>query len=229
MTVRNDELRFELTSRAEEEEWPYEKIEARVRYAIGKEHGKKEASRLPLVCLGPYFTYQIIRLESLHVPSGELLLDLGFKHQLEKTLFPHTKFSEGLIVTAAENSLSLTPAANANDESLYTYKARVVEVLDGDTLKLDFHLGLGQRQTETVRLNHIDCPELDTPEGKAAKRFVQNELANCDFITIKSHKTRKEKWGRYLADIFYSKKKGAPPVYLNQLLLDKGHAVRMKM
>ena len=227
MTVPSEELRHKMILEAEQNAWPFEKIEARVRYAVGKDRDSKKAPRLPFVCLGPFFTYPIIRLENIQAPQGELLLDLGFKHRLEKTLFPRAKFREGLIVTASEDSLSITEAANANDQSLYTYKARVEEALDGDTFKLDFHLGLGQRQSETVRLNHIDCPELDTPEGKAAKRFVQNELSTCDFITVKSIKTRKEKWGRYLVDVFFERK--GKLVYLNQLLLDKGHAVRMKM
>ena len=38
---------------------------------------------------------------------------------------------------------------------------------------------------------------------------------------------RKEKWGRYLGDIFYINKAGKQ-VYLNNLLLEKGHAVRVR-
>ena len=157
-----------------------------------------------------------------------LLLDLGFKHRLERGLFfPRARFSEGTIVTAAEGAFTLVKAEGASDDLLYTYKARVEDVVDGDTLKVDFHLGLGSRKGETLRLNHIDCPELNTPEGKAAKRFVEHELSGSEFITVKSVKTRKEKWGRYRGDVFYARKGRGPLIYLNQLLLDKGHAVRV--
>lgn len=227
MTIPNSELRWELTVRAEKSGWSFEAIEAKVRYAVGKEDRRKP-DRLPIVCLGPFFTYKIISARSLQDSPKELLLDLGFKQRLEMSLFPRAHFAEGTIVTAAEGSFKLAKAEDADDTSLYTYKARVEEVLDGDTLKVDFLLGLGNRRGETIRLNHIDCPEADTPEGKAAKRFVESELAGCEAITVKSVRTRKEKWGRYLADVFYQKKGAAGPVYLNQLLLDKGHAIRLR-
>ena len=234
MILQDDERRWGLTLRAEKDEWSFEEIEARVRHAIGKDRDGKHPDRLPRVCLGPFFTYKIIQVPEgvlKYAPASspqELLLDLGFKHRLEMSLFPHAKFREGTIVTAAEGAFKLAQAEGATDDSLYTYKARVEEVTDGDTLKVDFHLGLGNRKGETIRLNHIDCPELDTPEGKAAKRFVERELSGTEFITLKSVKTRKEKWGRYLGDVFYTRKGRPPLIYLNQLLLDKGHAVEVR-
>ncbi len=127
-----------------------------------------------------------------------------------------------------EGGDALAKAEGAAEDVLYTYKAYVEKVLDGDTLKLEFELGFGSRKQETIRLNHIDCPELNTPEGQAAKRFVERELSACEFITVKSVRTRKEKWGRYLGDVFYQKEGKGKLVYLNQLLLDKGHAVRVR-
>lgn len=229
MIIPDDALRWEMTLRAEKKGWPFEEVEARVRHAIGQDTDGKQPERLPFVCLGPFFTYKIIRIASLHSPAGELLLDLGFKHRLEAGLFPGFRFREGLIVTAAEGSFKLTEAKGATDDVLYTYKARVEEVVDGDTLKVEFLPGFGNRKGETIRLNHIDCPEIGTPEGRAAKRFVESELAGSEFITVKSVRTRKEKWGRYLGDVFYARKDGGHLSYLNQILLDKGHAVRVRM
>jgi endonuclease YncB( thermonuclease family) len=235
MIIKDDGLRFELTLEAEEKEWSYEEVEARVRYAVGREKDEKNPPRLPFVSLGPFFTYKVVQSKSIHSSAKELLIDLGFKHRVETRLFesarrrPRFRFQEGMIVTAEEGSLALAKASGATEDCLYTFKARTEEVLDGDTLKVEFLLGLGNRQGETIRLNLIDCPELDTPEGKAAKRFVESELAGSEFITVKSVRTRKEKWGRYLGDVFYARKGKGPLIYLNQLLLDKGHAVRMRL
>ena len=228
MVIADDDERIRVTREAEKNDWPFEKVEARVRYLVGKDKDEDAPPRLPRVPLGPFFTYKVIRVASLDAPAGELLLDLGFKHRLEMGLFKPTRFSEGTIVTGDGSSLSLTKAEGANDDSLYTYKALVETVVDGDTFKLNFLPGFGNRKGETIRLNHIDCPELDTPEGKAAKRFVERELAGCGFLTVKSVRTRKEKWGRYLADVFYARWGKGPLVYLNQLLLDKGHAVKVR-
>jgi len=224
MTLASDELRYEMTAQAEKNEWTFEKIQTQVRVAAKKSRREKPP-RLPLVCLGPFFIYKIIPSVSLHAASKELLLDLGFKHRLEMSLFPGARFKEGTIVSASENSFALARAEAANDDSRYTYKARVEKLVDGDTLKIDFFLGLGSRKGETIRLNHIDCPEINTPAGKAAKRFVASQLADCEFITVKSVRTRKEKWGRYLGDVFFQPKGVGPLIYLNQLLLDTGHAV----
>ena len=149
------------------------------------------------------------------------------------------KFPAGTIVTSIKDSkdryslektrsLDLSrPGLGQGDELLYTYKAFVMRVIDGDTLKLEIDTGFDEQCHETIRLRGIDCPELDTPEGQAAKCFVERELGACESIILKSTQTRKEKWGRYLGDIFYTNRSGKQ-VYLNNLLLEKGHAVRVK-
>ena len=233
MTIKDDGRRWALTAEAEKSGWPFEKVEARVRYVVGKDGKGKQPSRLPLVSLGPFYLYSVIRPETIHSRAKEFLLDLGFSQTLEMDLFPEARFPAETMVTSVRDlrtgRYSLVKAEGAAADCLYTYKAYVENVIDGDTLKVEFQLGFGNRRRETIRLNHIDCPELDTPEGRAAKKFVESELAPCEFVIVKSIRTRREKWGRYLGDVFYSKKEGAPPVYLNQLLLDTGHAVRLRI
>jgi endonuclease YncB( thermonuclease family) len=200
----------------------------------------KPPSLLPVPVLGPFYTYQVIAPETVHSTSKQLLLDLGFSARMEMEIFLPKKFPAGTIVTSAKAvkglySLKTAGPQNktqpsvlkAQDSLLYTYKAYVERVVDGDTLHVEFRLGFGQLREETIRLRGIDCPELDTPEGQAAKRFVERELGACEFITVKSTQTRKEKWGRYLGDVFYTDKTGKQ-VYLNNLLLEKGYAVRVR-
>jgi endonuclease YncB( thermonuclease family) len=79
-------------------------------------------------------------------------------------------------------------------------------------------------------LRGLDCPELSTAEGKAAKRFVDALVAKASAITINT--TKPDKYDRYLADVFLSPERGESPevtgesVYLNHALLEGGHAVR---
>lgn len=49
-------------------------------------------------------------------------------------------------------------------------KGTVQRVVDGDTIIVKYHLS---RQTETVRLYGIDCPELAQPYGNTARRYTQ--------------------------------------------------------
>jgi endonuclease YncB( thermonuclease family) len=240
MTIPAKKIREEFARRANRENWNVAKLQQavlfKVRNLLCDESGKalegKAPSLLPVPVLGPFYTYQVIAPETVHSTSKQLLLDLGFSCRLEMEIFLPKKFPAGTIVTSSKNakgSYALAPygVRGTTNDVLYTYKAYVERVVDGDTLHLEFRLGFGQLREETIRLRGIDCPEINTPEGKAAKRFVEREFGPCEFITIKSTQTRKEKWGRYLGDVFYIDKTGKQ-VYLNNLLLEKGHAVRVR-
>ena len=64
-------------------------------------------------------------------------------------------------MTTTQTPLSNTPA------SLYTYRAKITKVHDGDTLTVDIDLGFGVMLTsQQVRLKGINAPELVTPAGK---------------------------------------------------------------
>ena len=240
MTIPEKKVREEFAHRANREGWNIPKLQKmvffKVRNLIGDERGVaaegKAPSLLPVPKLGPFYTYPVIRPETVHSVSRHLLLDLGFSARLEMEIFLPAHFPVGTIVSSTKDarrrySLSKPRSQKGAASLLYTYKAFVTRVIDGDTLIVEFRLGFGQLREETIRLKGIDCPELDTPEGRAAKRFVERELARCEFITVKSAQTRKEKWGRYLGDVFYSDKTGKPQ-YLNNVLLEKGMAVRVR-
>ena len=75
-----------------------------------------------------------------------------------------------------------------------------------------------------MRLRGIDCPEMDTKAGEAAKAFVQSHLKEASLIVLRS--SRVDKYDRYLVDVFIAAKEG-DDVFLNNLLLQEGHAQRM--
>jgi len=109
----------------------------------------------------------------------------------------------------------------------YTYTAKVVKVVDGDTVDLDVDLGFGMRATERFRLYGINAWERrgeDRKRGIAATIALSQMLEDArgeDFkITIETHKDKKEKYGRYLVTLCPSELGS-----LNQRLVDCGHAV----
>lgn len=87
----------------------------------------------------------------------------------------------------------------------YTYRARVLRVIDGDTFHAEIDLGFDTFQRHTVRLHGLDTPELPSPEGKAAKIRTEELLALAadgeGYIVLQSIKDRREKYGRYLARV----------------------------
>jgi micrococcal nuclease len=106
--------------------------------------------------------------------------------------------------------------------SLYVYRARVSRVVDGDTLDLDVDLGMEITKACRVRLLGINAPEMDSPEGKVAKAYVNDWVSKHPQVLIHTVKDRREKYGRYLATIG-TEEMGVPT--LNQSLLDMGLAV----
>ena len=108
----------------------------------------------------------------------------------------------------------------------YTYTAHLKRVIDGDTLEVLIDLGFSNYITQRLRLKSLDTPELPTPEGVKAKKFVEKSLKDSKFLIIKTHSH--DKYDRYLVDVFYLPgdvteedviQKGR---FLNQEILDEG-------
>jgi endonuclease YncB( thermonuclease family) len=113
----------------------------------------------------------------------------------------------------------------------YTYPARVKSVIDGDTIWAVIDCGFDTFVREKLRFHRIDTPELGTPEGEKASRYVKRVLKASPHIVVCTHSY--DKYARYLADIFYLpgvssyERIGSDGLYLNQELLDKGLAQPM--
>lgn len=83
----------------------------------------------------------------------------------------------------------------------WTVPATVLEVVDGDTVRLELDLGWHIKYTTRVRLAGINAPELKTPEGPPAKAYAETLLKVADEVTFMSHKL--DKYGRPLGLIYY--------------------------
>ena len=124
-------------------------------------------------------------------------------------------------------------ALDLQDGMSYTYAATIDRVVDGDTLLVLIAVGFGIIVRDRLRLRGINCPEAGTPEGQRAKKFVERLLLPGSTVVIQSHKCRTDRYGRFVADVFYAPGVAdaarilGDAVYLNQQLLDRGHAVRL--
>lgn len=97
------------------------------------------------------------------------------------------------------------------DKQLYHYKAKVISVYDGDTCTIDIDLGLHTWiRGEKIRLNRINAPELkgkDRMKGLASRDFLKSLILDKE-IVIETIKDSKEKYGRYLGEIWLKDKNG---------------------
>lgn len=111
---------------------------------------------------------------------------------------------------------------------LYTYAAKVLRVVDGDTMDVRIDVGFGIGLYDRLRLKWLNAPEVTIPAGRLAASFLTDHFARCPDVVLRT--TKEEMFGRWLADVFALPncrdpyKIAAEGEYVNQLLLDKGMA-----
>ena len=105
---------------------------------------------------------------------------------------------------------------------LYNYNARVLRVVDGDTIDVMIDLGLHIQVKERCRLLGVNTPEtygvkkdsVEYKAGMSAKVWLMEEIGevfDCSGtvvdpaehpVRIVTTKDKKGKYGRYLAEVF---------------------------
>jgi endonuclease YncB( thermonuclease family) len=112
---------------------------------------------------------------------------------------------------------------------MFEYSAQLVRLIDGDTLILDVDCGFNIILRERFRLARINAPELVSISGMQAKTFAGLQLAKATALKISSSRPRQEKYGRWLAEVYFqTADKPGEWQSLNQLMLDTHHAVPFK-
>ncbi len=113
---------------------------------------------------------------------------------------------------------------------MYEYRAKLVKVVDGDTVDVDIDLGFGVwLKDERVRIMGIDTPESRTSDkvekvfGLAAKERIKQLIEkDCILKTFaaKDGEDMKGKFGRILGDFIVGDK------MVTEIMIDEGHAVK---
>ena len=115
---------------------------------------------------------------------------------------------------------------------MYTYKAKLLRVVDGDTCDAQIDLGFDVSVKKRIRFAGINAPESRTRDlkekalGLAAKERVKAILAENPSFTLES--TEIGKYGRVLGKIHINVIDGSESltqICLNDQLIKEGHAV----
>lgn len=196
-------------------------LEVLVKDKYPKAVKKKNVIHKKLKCnIGRLYTYKIIEVKH----SESLCIDLGFRIYRETE---ETNIKGSFVETIkGKKEYSIKPASTKR-KYLYTYKAYVNKILDGDTIWLNIDLGFNTWIKHKARLRGIDTPPIETKGGQKAYKYVRSVLKGLPFVIVKSH--GRDKYDRHLVDLFYMK--DAEPekvlkegIFLNQELLNKGLA-----
>ncbi len=271
LSLNDAKEREQLAARAKKEKWDTNRIRKEIRQVNASKSGKNLPSEFLEAKPGKVGVYRVIKATAGPY-AGQLALDLGFSNYLSldsllSRRWPQesrkgrrgvTPFKEGDLVKwnvgarsprPGEETSPLQKASAAAFDDLYTYRAYVVKVIDGDTFTAIIDLGFEFVTEQKLRLRALDAPEIDTPEGQAAKAFVESSLRGSKSgkaeaisapILIKTVKS--DKYDRYLADVFLplrsvktsssgtraTKHEYTQATYLNNELLKRKLAVRVE-
>ena len=112
---------------------------------------------------------------------------------------------------------------------MWTYRAKVIKVVDGDTVDVDIDLGFGiWQKNERVRIMGIDTPESRTRNkiekkfGLASKEYLKSLLGKESVLQTTINKKgvdMKGKFGRVLGDFLIKDKA------VSKIMCETGHAV----
>lgn len=86
---------------------------------------------------------------------------------------------------------------------MYQYKAKIIDVYDGDTVTAMVDLGFYHYQQMKFRLYGINTPEIrgeEREQGMIVRDILRAMILDKE-VTINSYKDKQEKYGRYLANI----------------------------
>lgn len=92
--------------------------------------------------------------------------------------------------------------------------AKVVRVIDGDTVKIQYG-----GKIETIRLIGVDTPELKQEYGKQAKEYLEEKILNKN-VTLEIDKKNLDFYSRKLRYIFVSNEN------INELIIKEGYGLR---
>jgi micrococcal nuclease len=115
---------------------------------------------------------------------------------------------------------------------MYEYKAKVIKVIDGDTADVDIELGFDiVLKKQRIRFMGIDTPESRTSDdvekiyGNMSKDFVKSFLKVGEYVTLKTFKDDRGKFGRILGDFSVYDAEKDRYVDLTKLMIEKHLAV----
>ncbi len=231
LKLPEDAQRQAAEAAAQEHRWSVRELEAQIRsgaFADAKSRvpGSGPALQLPAL-RGQFYTYKLVEARGLR-------LDLGFGTQLAWPIPDADGLRAGQFLKATREGPEVYRFAEAAERTaaFYTYVARVLRVIDGDTVWLDIDCGFRVWARQKVRLRGIDTPELETPEGVRARDFVAEALKGVPFVVVTT--TKPDKYDRYLADLFYLPGGEAAEevlekgLFLNRQLVEEGLAERVR-
>ena len=234
LDVCSDALRDDFLMQAERNRWTVGQLTEEIKTGIGSldtlatdvSSTRDDRSCPALIAKrGEPHLYKLIEK-----PDVGLVLDQGFRTFVRRPSGLPSSAKPGDVFRSVKSGRGYRLDPYEQVRRVWSYVARVIRVVDGDTMWVTLDIGFGNYIDQNLRLRGIDTPEMGTPEGRRAKAFVVNAVENKTVIVAT---TKVDKYDRYLADVLYAEGPVTDPseiitqgVYLNRQLIAEGLAQR---
>ena len=83
--------------------------------------------------------------------------------------------------------------------NLFYYRARLLKVVDGDTIDVSLDLGFKTHCIQRLRLLRVDAPERGRPGYQEATALTSGLLQEAEIVV---HTERRDSFGRWLAEVW---------------------------
>ncbi len=145
---------------------------------------KKERNQLPSKILAELKIKRgrpgVYRLKEM---DGILNIDIGFYDYIERQELINIDNPDAYIEYTDPVSYKFI---EPDKSILYTFKAKIIEVVDGDTVKAKLYRGFGIKTLRTLRFRGINAQDLMTEQGRKAKEYIEAKVINLPFIVNKT-------------------------------------------
>lgn len=101
-------------------------------------------------------------------------------------------------------------------DNLFHYRARLLRVVDGDTIDVMLDLGFQTHCSQRLRLLRVDTPERGQPGHHEATAITGHLLDTAAEIVVRT--VKKDSFGRWLAEVW------ADGASVNDALIARGWA-----
>ncbi|MBF0523122.1 MAG: hypothetical protein HQL24_08720 [Candidatus Omnitrophica bacterium] len=150
---------------------------------------------------GRLYTYRLLAADDIGNFDVPWFVDLGFRSRREAPPAKGVLNNKYVYVSEKTGQGYRLKASDALASDLFTFRAVLRRVVDGDTLLVVVDQGFSCWSEHRLRLKGINAPEPATLDGQRSKQWVENELAHTKEIVVKTYHS--DEWDRYLADVFY--------------------------
>ena len=215
LSIGDPELRRQFEKRAIKQKMSRRQLQQIVSLTLQRKRGT--ASSFPLTPRSGKLNCALVKWPTENVVPA---LDVGFGVLYTPSAPSLKQYSEDTLVHRMASG-KWQPVTHAATQR-YCYSGTVVDVIDGDTVKMRLQLAPGIAIVERFRLRGIDAMEIDTSEGIRARQALVNMLNESNELTVLTYHT--DRYGRYIADLITGNGD-----YINKQLVEQGIARYLSM